>query len=84
MDVRIDNVSQAQDAFLFIAKDKLLEWSGWKTKSKQFLASQPELIAIGKFSLHYYEVVRKFHTWMETYFCTLHQEELGYLRSRDR
>lgn len=61
---------------IYVEKQKLYEWSGWKSRAREYLAKASDKIDFENVYVEYFNLVNGFYDWLYNEIATFHQKEL--------
>lgn len=62
---------------IFVEKKVLLEWSGWKSRAKHYLADAPEKIDFEVICTEYFNLVSEFYQWLYNEISNYFQKDIS-------
>lgn len=71
------NLELGEDTRVFIDLNKMKQWNGWKSKSKEYMSKVSEELILLDIVESYTKKVQKFHEWFREWFTCLHKTELN-------
>lgn len=71
------------DIKMYLRKDDLMNWTGWNSTAKRFLADSDDMVHIGSVAREYHDQVRDFHLWFGERQREICRKELDEVRAKE-